>query len=165
MRVILMRHGVAAAKRPGGKANDAARPLTAAGRKKTREVSRGLLALGFEPSVIVTSPLVRAVQTAEIVRDQCRKKPKWIVTEAMTPDADPRQIWKELRRQPDDAVVLCAGHAPHIDLALAAALMLREPLTEMRKAGVAVLDLAGHGPATLRALFEPAHLRQVRRRS
>src|SRR6202012_1422222 len=60
-----MRHGPAEDQADSGMDSD--RALTAAGRERVRNVAKLLVELEEEPVVIVTSPLVRAVQTAEIV--------------------------------------------------------------------------------------------------
>ena len=64
-----MRHGIAAAGASARSASDSERPLTAKGMKRTRRAAKGLAAL--EPSVqkLLTSPLVRARQTADIVAE------------------------------------------------------------------------------------------------
>lgn len=66
MEVYLIRHGIAADK--GNYADDEQRPLVAKGFKRTREVAHRLLAGGLEFDLILSSPLVRAYQTAEILK-------------------------------------------------------------------------------------------------
>jgi phosphohistidine phosphatase len=65
MKLYVMRHGPAEDQSASGV--DGERALTAAGRERVRAVARRLVEEGEEPSQVVTSPLVRAVQTAEIV--------------------------------------------------------------------------------------------------
>ena len=65
MKLYVMRHGPAEESSPTGR--DADRVLTIDGRDRTRSVARALLAEGEAPLTIVSSPLVRALQTAEIV--------------------------------------------------------------------------------------------------
>ncbi|MBE9171110.1 phosphohistidine phosphatase SixA [Pleurocapsales cyanobacterium LEGE 06147] len=65
MEVYLIRHGIAAER--GTYDNDELRPLTDKGRKKTSEVAQKLRSIGLKFDQILTSPLVRAYQTAEIL--------------------------------------------------------------------------------------------------
>src|SRR5215468_8844575 len=66
MELYVLRHGIAADMGPEG-SGDAGRPLTEEGIAKMREEARGLLQLGLRLDVLLSSPLVRARQTAEIV--------------------------------------------------------------------------------------------------
>ncbi len=66
MEVYLIRHGIAAER--GTYANDEKRPLVKQGSKKTTRVAKRLLEIGLKFDLILTSPLVRASQTAEILR-------------------------------------------------------------------------------------------------
>ena len=65
MKLYVMRHGPADDDSPTGRDGD--RALTPEGRERTRAVARALVAEGEHPLTIVSSPLVRALQTAEIV--------------------------------------------------------------------------------------------------
>lgn len=65
MQVMFFRHGIAEPHGPDG--SDAARRLTADGVRKTREAAAGLARFADVPEAILTSPLTRAMQTAEIV--------------------------------------------------------------------------------------------------
>ncbi len=68
MQVYLIRHGLAG--ESGSYANDDERPLTKEGRKKARTCAQRLNALGIAFELILTSPLVRARQTAEILKEE-----------------------------------------------------------------------------------------------
>lgn len=65
MKLYVMRHGPAEDSSATGRDGD--RALTPEGRERTRAVARALLAEGEAPLTIISSPLVRALQTAEIV--------------------------------------------------------------------------------------------------
>jgi len=67
MKLFLIRHGIAAER--GSYTNDAKRPLTEEGRQKTAQVAQRLHHLGLKFDLLLTSPLVRARQTAEILQD------------------------------------------------------------------------------------------------
>uniref|UniRef100_A0A832H1N8 Phosphohistidine phosphatase SixA n=1 Tax=Oscillatoriales cyanobacterium SpSt-402 TaxID=2282168 RepID=A0A832H1N8_9CYAN len=67
MELYLIRHGLAG--ESGSYPNDDERPLTEEGKKKTRQVAKRLVSLGLQFDLILTSPLVRAHQTATILMD------------------------------------------------------------------------------------------------
>jgi len=72
MNVYLMRHGVAQAKDDPKVRSDEERELTKKGARKTRKIAKGLRALNIPFDRIVTSPLSRARETAEIVCEDSR---------------------------------------------------------------------------------------------
>ena len=67
MELYLIRHGIAAER--GTYTNDAERPLTDKGRQKTKKVAQRLYDIGLRFDLILTSPLLRASQTAEILQN------------------------------------------------------------------------------------------------
>src|SRR5262245_32744129 len=85
MELYFLRHGVAADVGPEG-GGDAGRPLTVEGIAKIKEEARGLRRLGVRPDIVLTSPLVRARQTAEIVRHALGLDSR--VVDALAPGCD-----------------------------------------------------------------------------
>jgi phosphohistidine phosphatase len=161
MILYLVRHGIAVDREDPDCPPDHERPLTAKGAEKTRAAMAGLAELGAKPSMILSSPLARAWETAEIAAQLFHyPKGKIVRTEALLPAADPTQLMKELARLKADEV-LCSGHAPHVDEFIAHATGSRRSLTAMKKSGVAVLEF--EAPATghcvLIALYPPRALR------
>ena len=65
--LYIMRHGLAVARGTEGFSDDSKRPLTPDGKEKMRDVAKGLKRAGVKLDWIVSSPLIRAVETAEIV--------------------------------------------------------------------------------------------------
>ena len=68
MDCVLVRHG-SAVERDEWEGSDADRPLTERGAKRVAQVAAGLSRLGVQPTHVVSSPLIRAIETAKIVRD------------------------------------------------------------------------------------------------
>ena len=167
MRLYLVRHGLAVDRLDPKCPTDAKRTLTPEGVKKTRKAMRGLKAMGVKPEAMFTSPYLRAVETAEIAADELGfPLDKIHSTESLKPGATPSELFKELAKLRADEV-MCFGHAPHLDLAIGYALGGRSAVTELKKAGVACLELqkvtAGGGvlvwlmaPKTLRDLGDSA---------
>jgi phosphohistidine phosphatase len=144
MRVILFRHGAALDRADPACPPDAERGLTDEGRRKVRKAARGLQAVGCKPTRILTSPYLRARQTAEIAAEVLGVPPERLVqTDALLPEAAPYEVFQALYAFAEgDGEVLCAGHAPHLDRALALAITGdRVPVTSMKKAGAALLEL------------------------
>ncbi len=69
MKLYLTRHGIAIDHIGGEIKNDWQRPLTEEGRKETKAVASALKKIGIRADLIVSSPLIRAKQTAEIITD------------------------------------------------------------------------------------------------
>jgi phosphohistidine phosphatase len=110
MELYILRHGIAEDGQPGGR--DADRALTAEGKRKLRDVLKLAAAAGVSPECILTSPYLRAVQTAEIAADVLGYRSELLRTDGLTPDSDPRGVWEEIRAHRSAASLLIAGHEP-----------------------------------------------------
>lgn len=163
MRLYLVRHGIAIDREDPECPGEAERYLTREGLARTREAMKGLGTLGARPDAMLTSPLVRAAQTAQIAAEELEFDPKKIrTTEALLPAADPKAILAELAKLRADEVS-CFGHAPHLDELIAAAVGARASFTAMKKAGAACLELdqVRPGGGVLVALYPAGMLRKL----
>lgn len=163
MRLYLMRHGIAIDREDPECPPESERYLTPKGIERTRMAAKGLRELNVKPSALLTSPYVRAVQTGEIVCEVLRLDPKQLLaTDALRSDAKPARILDELSTLSDDTVI-CFGHAPHMDEIIAYALKAAAPMTRLKKAGVACLDIADFSPlqVNLDWLMTPWALRHL----
>jgi phosphohistidine phosphatase len=142
MRLILVRHGIAIDRDDPDCPPDAERHLTQEGMHLTRQAAQGLLVMKATVDVILTSPLLRAVQTAQIVAEVFdRKKSSVVVTENLLPHRDPGIFLAGLAEHADSDV-LAVGHAPHMDELLARAVGIQDgAVTSLKKAGAALLEL------------------------
>jgi len=143
MKLFILRHGIAVDHGTPGYASDSERPLTPGGRRKTRVIARRLARLGVKPDVILTSPLVRARQTAEIVATELRLKKRLQLCEPLASGGDPRQIVAHMNRcHPEADSVMLVGHEP--DLSAFASWLLTGSTSgapmELKKGGVCVLE-------------------------
>ena len=120
---------------------DSARKLTAEGRQKVAAVVKAAKRGGAEPSLIVSSPYVRAVETARIAAHEFGYAGEIVRIGALVPESDPESAWSELRECGDEAAILVAGHEPL--LSWLAAWLLGAPglRIEMRKATMLRIDL------------------------
>lgn len=106
-----MRHGAAA---PASFGPDAHRHLTSAGRAEAERTAAKLKDAGWAPTHLYTSPLVRAVQTAERVAGVLRH-PGPIVTEpGLVPGGSARQAFAVLEHHAEGDVVLFVSHEPTV---------------------------------------------------
>ena len=125
MRLYLMRHGIAIDREDPDCPPETERYLTPRGIERTRIAAKGLRELKVKPSVFLTSPYVRAVQTGEIVCEVLHFDPKQLrATDALKSEAKPARLADELSELADDDVI-CFGHAPHIDEFIAHAVKVR----------------------------------------
>ena len=165
MRLYLMRHGLAIDRDDPDCPSEAERYLTAKGIDRTRGVAEGLAEMGIAPSLLLTSPYVRAVQTGEIVCKALGIDSKQLhATDALKPEARPARLAEELAHAVFEEAI-CFGHAPHLDDFVAYALRSSAPVTTLRKAGVACLNLQTVSPpmGDLRWLLTPKLLRKLGR--
>jgi len=110
MEIYIFRHGTAEVRRPGRP--DAERALTEDGKQKLRKVLTRARKAEVAPSLILTSPHTRAVETAEIAAEVLAYQGELVRTPALLPGASPPAIWAELRSRPGERAVLLAGHEP-----------------------------------------------------
>lgn len=164
MEIYLFRHGIAIDRADPKCPAEEERYLTKKGVSRTREAARGLAWLGLEPELVLSSPLRRARETADIAVGELELGVEPIETAALLGDAAPSRLLEELaERRP--ASVLCAGHAPHLDELIAHLVGCDLPFTELKKAGLAVLhaDKVAPGKAMLLAIYAPKALRRLGR--
>jgi phosphohistidine phosphatase len=161
MMLYLVRHGLAVDRTDPKSPPEAERPLTAKGVQKTRSAALGLAELKVKPDLLISSPFVRAAQTAEIFAETLGYSVNKIkVSDALKPTAPPAEIVKEITRLRAKEVMVF-GHAPHLDL-LAAHLIGARSFTEIKKAGVACFEhVASTGRWSLRWLVTPKILREI----
>ena len=163
MLLYVVRHGIAVDRDDPNCPEEADRPLTEEGERRTEEVALGFRSLGVEPKGWFSSPYVRALQTAKIFARALEIDPGGIrVSKALLPGAAPRAFLKEALDVKAKEIA-CFGHAPHVDAMIAAALGCHRPLTRLKKAGVALLELHGGNDAgnSLLWLLTPQALRRL----
>lgn len=141
MRVILFRHGIAVDHADPSCPADSERPLTSTGVDRTRLAVNGLARLGVAPSVVLTSPYVRARQTGEIVAKELGVTRDLVEIDDLVPSADPREFPHLLAPYVGEDV-LVAGHNPHLSCVISLLAAGRtDPIVWLKKAGAAAVDL------------------------
>ena len=112
--LYVMRHGLAVTRANVRFSDDARRPLVPEGKEKMRDIARGLNRIGFDVDWIVSSPLVRAVETAGIVAESLAAGVPVDVCEAMRPGGSPEDVIAFLAKHPSHTRVLVVGHEPDL---------------------------------------------------
>jgi phosphohistidine phosphatase len=113
MIVYLFRHA-SAGQHVASPGKDEKRPLDDKGKKQAQEMGRALTALGVELDVIISSPLTRALQTAELAAIEFKHKDKIVSDDAMRPDASYDQFQDLLSRYRKNEAIMVVGHDPSI---------------------------------------------------
>jgi phosphohistidine phosphatase len=144
MEIYLVRHGIAEDLPPGGK--DADRALTPEGKRKLREVLLLAKAVDMTPEVILTSPYVRARQTAEIAAQLLHHKSKPVECRALIPGGDPREVWEDIRTHKDARAVLLSSHEPLTGYLIAFLLSAPNLIVDVKKGSVTRIDVEQLGP-------------------
>ena len=162
MQLLLVRHAIAVERGSRGYSDDRARPLTPEGRKRMAEVAAGIAKL-FTPAEILTSPVLRARQTAEILAKVWRC-PVFELETLGTGD-HPATLTAASRRGADNVALV--GHEPWMG-ELLSYLLTGDPgdiAAPFKKGGAAVVEsFDGHtaGDWSLTWAMPPAALRRVR---
>ena len=157
MQVYLLRHGVAEAGLPGHP--DSERALTDEGREKLRRVLKRARSADVEPSLILSSPYRRALETAEVAAEALGYQGKVVKTRALLPEASPFDAWEEVRSRHAERSVLLSSHEPL--MSSMAAFLLGSPAlqVDMKKAALVRVDCDRLGPqpkGVLKWMLTPA---------
>jgi phosphohistidine phosphatase len=150
MELYLLRHGIAEDRAATGR--DADRRLTEEGRDKLRRVLERAHAGGVRPSLILTSPYRRALETAEIAAHELGYEGKLVRTAALTPDSSPEAVWDVVREHREEDAILLAGHEPLFSATVAHLLGSTRAMVHFRKGALARIDVEGFGAAPAGAL-------------
>ena len=146
MELLIVRHGPAGDKAAWARKGrpDAERPLTLEGRKKTRKAMRGLAELAPKLAVIASSPLLRALETAQLL-EKAFPKAKRVVAPELSPESHPPYALELIARFGPAAAVV--GHEPHLSCLLALAVGADWPICELKKGGAALVEFHGKARA------------------
>ena len=162
--LYLVRHAVAEA-RGDAWPDDSKRPLTDSGIARMRKAARGLARLGVAIDVVLTSPLTRARQTAEIVVEAIHPRPTLVSADALSPDGSYAAVVAELEKHTRKTRIALVGHEPGIG-ELAARLIGSRHAIEFKKGAVCRIDVDAvppGGPGDLRWLMTTKILRAIRK--
>ncbi len=110
----IIRHGIAVERGTPGISDDSKRALTPEGKKKMAEIAQGLVRLGVSLDWIVSSPLVRAVETAKIVAETMNSNVPLDICDDLRPGGAAEALIAYLAKHANRKSILVVGHEPDL---------------------------------------------------
>ncbi|MFL6416625.1 MAG: SixA phosphatase family protein [Bryobacteraceae bacterium] len=144
MDLFLLRHAIAEDPKPGQ--SDSSRALTSEGREKLEEVLKLARRAKVQPTLILASPLKRAMETAEIAAKVLGYEGEILRTKVLLPESRPEEVWEEIRGHRDEQSILLAGHEPLFSRLGAYLLGAPSVRLEFKKAGLLKLEVDSFPP-------------------
>ena len=167
MKLYIVRHAIAVPRGSPG-INDSERMLTEEGAVKMKQIAAALRSLSYRPVFILSSPLVRARQTAEILLHAFDKEPEMNILPALAPSGTRQELYRAISSiyKKQAPGVMIVGHQPSLgEIAGEIAFGSSENYLELKKGGVCVIEimsLRGIPRGTLTALLSPSILRRIK---
>jgi phosphohistidine phosphatase len=162
--IYLIRHAIAE-ERGDAWPDDSKRPLTSDGADRMKKAARGLARLDVAIDVVITSPLVRARQTAEIVAGILEPHPSIVTIDSLAPGGGYAAIVADLQKHARRARLALVGHEPGIGELAARLIGSRHPVP-FKKGAVCRIDvdeIPPTGPGDLRWMATPRILRAIKK--
>jgi phosphohistidine phosphatase len=159
MRLYVLRHAIAEERGTGGYA-DEDRPLTKDGVRKMRAAARGMRAMDLEFDRILSSPYLRARQTADIVASVFSGKVE--IWESLKAEVRPQSAVAALAKVAEDRILI-VGHQPHLGSLVSLLIAGADVQINLKKGGLCLLTMEAIRPgpcATLEWLLAPSQLRR-----
>jgi phosphohistidine phosphatase len=168
MRIYLFRHGPAGSRDPSRWPDDSLRPLSPRGEDRTERAARGLARLENGPTLVISSPLLRCMQTAKHLRQSLELETPIEALDALAPGGSVRATLQRLAQFEDDDAVFLVGHEPDLGK-LAGVLLFGSGASSvpLKKAGACLVwfdDTVKPGEGELRAFLPPRVLRGLARK-
>lgn len=163
MNIFILRHAIALPYGTTG-VSDEDRPLTERGRERMQKASRGIRELIDQFDLILSSPLVRARQTAQIVAEQFDCEDKLEFTDLLLPSGLAVELRKELSRRRSVQNVLLVGHEPMLSEFVAFMVDARGAILALKKGGMCCVEFnhdKSYERGELKWLLTPKMLRRL----
>lgn len=143
MNLYILRHAIAVDSGTPGIEDDSQRPLTQEGAVKMRSIARGMRKMDIELDLILSSPYVRARQTAEIVVNEFKLKGDFHVSNDLMPGASEGKIISEIvKRYSQKNNILLVGHEPSLSALISKLVSGDSTLSiTMKKGGLCHLNI------------------------
>ncbi len=115
MEIFLLRHGLAIERGTPGFKDDSQRPLLPKGKKQLKKVYRAMAEMGLEFDLILSSPFLRAKETAVIIALGLKSLKRLKLSEALEPGKDPLPLVRDLQKlKSAPGKILLVGHEPFL---------------------------------------------------
>ena len=142
MELYIIRHGIAIDREDPKSPADPERFLTEEGIDKAKEIAKRVAGFKIKPELFISSPYVRAMQTAEIFAAAFDyPKQKIRRSDSLLPGTEPTHFFREISKEKNVSTIFCFGHAPQLDELVATALGSKHHVSQLKKAGVAAIEL------------------------
>lgn len=143
LKLYVIRHGIAG-KSLDNELQDEARSLTKKGRDKIKEIAKGMKELAVEFDLVITSPLLRAKESAEIINDYCGSDHPLIVSDLLRPGSSYEELIKFLNSLKDNENIAIIGHEPFLSGFSSYCLSKsKNPFLTIKKGGALILEMEG----------------------
>ena len=167
MELYLLRHGIATERGKSIRGGDAQRPLTPKGRRKMRRIAKAMRGMELSFDLILSSPLLRARQTADIVAEEFKLAEQRKLSSHLAPEGDPRDLIRDLKRlHRGSRKVLLVGHEPYLSNLMATLLAGQLVINiNLKKGGLcrmSIDSLQNGRCATLEWLLTPGQMAKIR---
>ena len=143
MILYFLRHGLAGS-REEWKGEDALRPLTKKGMKNMVSQAKCIKEMELDLGLIVTSPLARAFQTADIIADELEMGEKLVQDERLAPGFGIDDLAKVVQSYPDANNIMLVGHEPDFSQTVSA--LIGGSRLVIKKGGMARVDVINADP-------------------
>ena len=144
LTLFILRHGEAGA-RITDAAKDSDRALTANGRTEIEKIGRSLKESGLKPRRVITSPLRRARETAEII-SHTLKIPATEEWEDLRPDGNRESVYQKLARIEEGTSVVLVGHEPYLTSMIGEIIEAPHAQLVLKKGGLAKVRVTSFAP-------------------
>ncbi|MCX6922540.1 MAG: phosphohistidine phosphatase SixA [Verrucomicrobia bacterium] len=136
MNLYILRHGIAVELGTANFAKDAERPLTPEGERKLRQIAAAMGALELSFDLILSSPYVRARQTAESVAESLKARKRLELADCLTPGGSTKKLIDLLNSlKPLPESVLLVGHEPYLSSLISLLVSGKESFAVVMKKG------------------------------
>ncbi|PKO19741.1 hypothetical protein CVU37_01725 [candidate division BRC1 bacterium HGW-BRC1-1] len=162
MKIIFIRHALAEELGHGKPGLDELRRIVKPGATQTRHLALALARLRLRPDILLTSPLVRARETADVIMENMKRCPEPLETDALTPEGSWADLRHEIarhgvqlagRKGDKEAVLFAVGHQPNLSQMIMAALGSDPHEIRMKKSACVGLSWNDDKPQGMAGIF------------
>jgi phosphohistidine phosphatase len=163
MNLYVLRHGIAVDPGTPGYETDSERPLIPKGEHQLRQIADAMRKMDLRFDLVLSSPFLRARQTAEIIAESLMLKKQLVFSDALVPDGNPKALVRQLNElKPAPENVLLVGHEPYLSQLIALLTAGETGMAiDLKKGGLSKLEAEYllYGPcATLVWLLTPRQM-------
>lgn len=163
MIVYILRHAIAVERGTAGYPNDD-RPLTEEGKQKMSKAAKGIAEIVDDIDVILTSPFIRAHDTARIASRSLGAEHKLEVCKELVPGASLKNLLSYLAKYKGLGSIMVVGHEPDLGYLASALLGSEESIIEFKKGALCAIEVSTLPPRSKGKLMwhvQPKHLRAL----